>query len=70
MDFDDDSYQMVLVPDTTGMTYQVAATAWNRDPEPNGTGQLLGCPKFNDEVFTAIESFKDENRSRGPEPVP
>lgn len=68
--FDDDSYQMVLVPDTTGMTYQVAATAWNRDPEPNGTGQLLGCPKFNDEIFTAIESFKDENRSRGPEPVP
>jgi hypothetical protein len=68
--YDDDSYQMVLVPDTTGMTYQVAATAWNRDPEPNGTGQLLGCPKLNDEVFTAIESFKDENRSRGPEPIP
>jgi len=68
--FDDDSYQMVLVPDTTGMTYQVAATAWNRDPEPNGTGQLLGCPRYNDEIFTAIESFKDENRSRGPEPVP
>lgn len=68
--YDDDPYQMFLVPDTTGMTYQVAATAWNRDPTPNGTGQLLGCPKFNDEVFTAIESFKDENRSRGPEPVP
>lgn len=68
--YDEDSYQMVLVPDTTGMPYQVAATAWNRDPEPNGTGRLLGCKKFNDEVFTALESFKDENRSRGPEPVP
>jgi hypothetical protein len=68
--YDEDTYQMVLVPDTTGMTYAVAATAWNRDPQPNGTGQLLGCAKFNDDVFTAIESFKDENRSRGPEPVP
>ncbi|HEU0018975.1 MAG TPA: DUF3105 domain-containing protein [Thermoleophilaceae bacterium] len=68
--YDEDTYQMVLVPDTTGMTYAVAATAWNRDPEPNGTGQLLGCAEFNDEIFTALESFKDENRSRGPEPVP
>jgi len=68
--YDEDTYQMVLTPDTTGMTYAVAATAWNRDPQPNGTGQLLGCSELNDEVFTAIESFKDENRSRGPEPVP
>jgi hypothetical protein len=68
--FDDDSYQMLLTPDTTGMKYAVAASAWNRDPDPNGTGQLLGCMKYSDEIFTAIESFKDENRSRGPEPVP
>ncbi len=68
--YDEDTYQMVITPDTTGMTYAVAATAWNRDPEPNGTGQLLGCPKYDDAVYTALESFKDENRSRGPEPVP
>jgi hypothetical protein len=68
--YDDDSYQMVLLPDTTGMKYEVAATAWNRDPTPNGTGRLLGCMKFNDGVFTALEAFKDEHRSRGPEPVP
>lgn len=68
--YDDDTYQLVLVPDTTGMKHAVAATAWNRDPAPNGTGRLLGCPKFGDEIFTAIESFKDEHRSRGPEPVP
>jgi hypothetical protein len=68
--YDDDTYQMFLIPDMTGMKYQVAATAWNRDPQPNGTGRLMGCPKFNDEIFTAIESFKDEHRSRGPEPVP
>jgi hypothetical protein len=68
--YDDDSYQLLLVPDTTGMKYAVAVTAWNRDPQPNGTGRLLGCPRFGDEIFTAIESFKDEHRSRGPEPVP
>lgn len=68
--YDDDTYQMFLVPDESGMPYQVATSAWNREPEPNGTGRLMGCPKFNDEIFTAIESFKDENRSRGPEPVP
>jgi Protein of unknown function (DUF3105) len=68
--YDDDPYQIVLVPDETGMTYDVAATAWNRDPQPNGTGRLLGCTTFDDDVFTAIEAFKDEHRSRGPEPVP
>ncbi|HYJ00302.1 MAG TPA: DUF3105 domain-containing protein [Thermoleophilaceae bacterium] len=68
--YDEDPYQMVLVPDETGMTYAVAATAWNRDPQPNGTGRLLGCERFSDDVFTAIEAFKDEHRSRGPEPVP
>ena len=26
--FDEDSYQMVLTPDDTGMKYQVAASAW------------------------------------------
>ena len=68
--YDDDPYQMVLVPDETGMTYDVAATAWNRDPVPLGTGRLMGCPKYDDEVFTALEAFKDEHRSRGPEAIP
>ena len=49
---------------------EAASTAWNREPEPNGTGRLLGCPKYDDALFTAIEAFKDEHRSRGPEPVP
>jgi hypothetical protein len=68
--FDEDEYQMLLTPDTTGMTYQVAATAWNADPQPNGTGRLMGCPKMDDAVFDAIRAFKDEHRSNGPEPVP
>lgn len=68
--FDEDTYQMLIVPDTTGMSYQVAATAWNADPVPNGTGRLLGCPRMNAKTFDAIRAFKEEHRSNGPEPVP
>ena len=68
--YDDDVYQMLILPDASGMKYEVAASAWNREPVPNGTGRLLACPKYNDEVFTALETFKDEHRSRGPEAVP
>jgi hypothetical protein len=68
--YDDDTYQMLITPDMSKMTYDVALTAWSREPEPNGTGRLMGCPKYNDEMFTAFEAFKDEHRSRGPEPVP
>ena len=67
--FDEDEYQLLLTPDDT-MPYQVATTAWNREPEPNGTGRLLGCNTFDDKVFDAIRAFKDEHRSNGPEPVP
>ena len=67
--FDEDEYQMVLVPNDT-MPYEVAATAWNREPEPNGTGRLLGCDTYSDMVFGALRAFKDEHRSNGPEAVP
>ncbi len=68
--FDEDPYQMIITPDPTRMTYAVAATAWTADPQPNGTGQLLGCPRFTPAVFDAIRAFKDEHRSNGPEAVP
>jgi hypothetical protein len=68
--YDEDEYQMVLTPNETGMKYAVAATAWNAEPVPNGTGRLLGCPKFNDRVYDALRTFKDEHRSNGPEAVP
>jgi Protein of unknown function (DUF3105) len=68
--FDEDSYQMVLTPDTTGMKYQVAASAWTRDPVPNGTGHLLGCAKFSDATYDALRDFKEEYRGNGPEAVP
>ena len=35
---EDDPYQMFLVP-REKMPYEVAATAWDADPAPNGTGE-------------------------------
>jgi len=68
--YDEDPYQVIVTPDPTGMTYAVAATAWNGDPQPNGTGRLLGCPKFTPAIYDALRAFKDEHRSNGPEAVP
>jgi Protein of unknown function (DUF3105) len=67
--FDEDNYQLVLVP-RRNMPYDLAASAWNRDPVPNGTGRLLTCERMNPEVFDALRAFRDEHRSNGPEPVP
>jgi len=67
--FEEDEYQMLLVPNET-MPYQVAATAWNREPEPVGTGRLLGCKTYNEQVIDAIRAFKDEHRGNGPEAIP
>jgi hypothetical protein len=66
---DDDSYQMFLVP-RSNMPYAVAATAWNADPQPGGTGRLLLCNEVNDKTFDALAAFRDEHRSQGPEPIP
>ena len=67
--FDEDQYQMVLVP-RRDMPYTVAASAWNRDPVPGGTGRLLLCDDMGPKTFDAIRTFRDEHRSNGPEPVP
>ncbi len=67
--YDEDTYQMLLTPNETNMPYAVAASAWNAAPTPNGTGRLLGCPKYDDAVFDAIRAFKDEHRGNGPEVV-
>lgn len=68
--FDTDRTQLIMTPDSSGMTYAVAATAWNREPEPLGAGRLLGCPKASDRIFDALAAFRDENRGRGPEAIP
>jgi Protein of unknown function (DUF3105) len=67
--FEEDDYQMVLTP-REDMPYDVAATAWNRDPQPGGTGRTLGCPEWNEKVVDALRAFRDEHRGRGPEPIP
>ncbi|MET0511123.1 MAG: DUF3105 domain-containing protein [Thermoleophilaceae bacterium] len=65
----DDGYQTLLVR-RDNMPYVVAATAWNRDPAPGGTGRTLGCTKWNAQVVDALRAFRDEHRSNGPEPIP
>jgi Protein of unknown function (DUF3105) len=67
--FDEDEYQMIVVQ-RANMPYAVAATAWNADPTPLGTGRLMGCPQWNDDVIDALRTFRDEHRSNGPEPIP
>jgi hypothetical protein len=66
---EEDSYQMVLVP-RPNMPFQVATSAWGRDPVPNGTGYLMGCPRYGPKIFDAIRAFRDKHRSNGPEPIP
>jgi hypothetical protein len=66
---EDDPYQMVLVP-RRNMPYPVAATAWNQNPAPNGTGRMLLCNQVDAKTFDALAAFRDENRSQGPEPIP
>jgi hypothetical protein len=66
---DDDPYQMFLVP-RADMPYAVAATAWNAEPAPGGTGRMLLCEEVNDKTYDALAAFRDEHRSQGPEPIP
>lgn len=66
---EDEGFQTLLV-ERKEMPYVVAATAWNRDPLPGGTGRTLGCDRWTPEVVDALRAFRDEHRSNGPEPVP
>ena len=66
---EDDSYQMFLVP-RANMPYAVAATAWDADPAPNGTGKMMTCDRVDDQTYDALAAFRDEHRSQGPEPIP
>jgi hypothetical protein len=54
-------YHMLLFQNTTGMDAQIAATAW---------GHSLTCPKFNDQVFDALRTFRNQFIDKGPEDVP
>lgn len=71
--FDEDPVHLLLVPDSSGMKFAVAATAWTDEdasgPEPS-YGRLLGCPKVSPPMYDAIRAFRDSFRDRGPEYVP
>jgi len=69
---DADPFHMMLFPNSTDMPYEVAISSWTRDPEPNGTGHLLGCPKAGDKTFDAIAAFRTRFRDNDipPENVP
>jgi Protein of unknown function (DUF3105) len=67
--WDNDQFQLIVVR-RANMPFAVAATSWNAAPEPLGTGRLLGCPQWNDDVPDALRAFMDEHRSNGPEPIP
>ena len=58
---DEDSSKMILTPNTTGMPFRVAASAW---------GHLLGCPELNGNTLDALRAFRDAYRGKGPEFVP
>jgi hypothetical protein len=67
--FDEDSSQLLIVP-RARMPYELAASAWNRDPEPLGTGRLITCERLGDATFDAARAFRDEHRGQGPEALP
>jgi hypothetical protein len=56
-----DGYHMLLYENTTGMTPQIAATAWTHS---------LSCPSMNDKVFDALRTFRARYIDKGPEKVP
>jgi hypothetical protein len=49
---------LLLFQNTTGMPYDVAATAW---------GHVLGCKTFNARVFDALRDFRLTYTNQGPE---
>mgnify|MGYP001202706337 CR=1 FL=1 len=49
---------LLLFQNTTGMPYDVAATAW---------GHVLGCKTFNPRVFDALRDFRLTYTNQGPE---
>ena len=59
--FHEDTDRMLLFQNGTGMPYEVAATAW---------AHLLGCPRYDARVPSALRAFRDAYRGKAPEKVP
>jgi hypothetical protein len=58
--FDEDSFHMVLTPNSTGMPYQIAESAWTRS---------ITCKTVTPETWDALRLFRDRYRDQGPEKV-
>ena len=58
--FDEDSFHMVLTPNTTHMPYAIAASAWTRS---------ITCPTVTNDTWDALRLFRDRYRDQGPEKV-
>jgi len=56
-----DGYHLLLYENTTGMPYEVAATAWTHS---------LTCPTYSDKVIDALRTFRTSYIDQGPEQVP
>jgi hypothetical protein len=52
------SPRRVVLPDATGMTFKVAATAW---------GRVIGCSKLDRRVADALRRFAQRYAGRGPD---
>jgi len=67
--FESDSTQLILVPNPTGMQYEVAATAWSGDRRRQAPerGHVLGCRTMTSKVGAALRAFTTAYRGRGPE---
>lgn len=59
--FDEDSYHMILAPNTRDMKAAVAASSWTRS---------ITCPEVNDATWDALRLFRDRYRDQAPEQVP
>ena len=58
--FDEDTYHMVLTPDTRTLPVPVAASVWTRS---------ITCPKVTPQTWDALRLFRDTYRDQGPEQV-
>ena len=59
--FDDDSFHVILAPNSRNMPSQVAASSWTRS---------ITCERVNDNTWDALRLFRDRYRDQAPEQVP
>lgn len=59
--FDEDTYHVLLAPNTRDMPSQVAASSWTRS---------ITCPRVNNSTWDALRLFRDRYRDQAPEQVP